>query len=164
MRPQAAANGIPRPAIHPERHHRNQRQLQIAASAAAVVAGLGDRAVGGGPGPAEREAELKLPGGVGSQEAPIAAALVFDTAPRMNYRQDNRSRLEVARDFGLRLIAQLPKESQIAILDTRLGPAVFQVDRGAAVERVQHLETVANSQPLTRAIEEGLKLLTAGAS
>jgi hypothetical protein len=102
---------------------------------------------------------VKLPGGVGSQEAPVAAALVFDTAPRMNYRQDNHSRLEIAREFGLRLIAQLPKESRIAILDTRLGLPVFQVDRGAAVERVERLETAANSQPLTRVVEDGLRLL-----
>lgn len=94
-----------------------------------------------------------------SQEAPVAAALVFDTAPRMEYRQDNRTRLDVARDIGARLMAQLPRESQIAVLDTRLGPAVFQADRGSALQRIRQLETVGNSQPLTRVIDEGLQLI-----
>ena len=142
-----------------QRHDHNQRQLKLRHLLLLLLRALAIALLAAALARPSVRPSMKLPGGVGSQEAPVAAALVFDTAPRMNYRQDNRSRLEVARDFGLRLIAQLPKESQIAILDTRLGPAVFQVDRGAAVERVEHLETVANSQPLTRVIEDGLRLL-----
>ena len=44
---------------------------------------------------------LKLAGAVGSQEAPVAAALVFDAAPRIEYRHDNQTRLESGRDLGL---------------------------------------------------------------
>ncbi len=142
------------------RHDRNQRHLKLRHLLLLLLRALAIALLAAALARPSVNPNVKLPGGVGSQEAPIAAALVFDTAPRMNYRQDNHSRLEVARDLGLRLIAQLPKESPIAILDTGLGPAVFQVDRGAAVERVQHLETVANSQPLTRAIEEGLQRLS----
>jgi len=102
---------------------------------------------------------MKLPGSLGSQEEPVAAALVFDTAPRMDYRQDNRTRLEVARDIATRLIAQLPPESQIAVLDTRAGPAVFQADRGSALQRIGQLETWGNSQPLARVVSEALQLV-----
>jgi hypothetical protein len=143
-----------------QRHDRNQRQLKLRHLLLLLLRVLAIALLAAALARPSVNPSVKLPGGAGSQEAPIAAALVFDAAPRMNYRQDNHSRLEVARDLGLRLIAQLPKESQIAILDTGLGPAVFQVDRGAAVERVQHLETVANSQPLTRAIENGLQRLS----
>src|SRR5664280_2141067 len=48
---------------------------------------------------------VKLAGAVGSQEAPVAAALVFDAAPRMEYRHDNQTRLEAGRDLGLWLLA-----------------------------------------------------------
>ena len=47
----------------------------------------------------------------------------------------------------------------MAVLDTRLGPAAFQVDRGAALAQIDRLEIVANSQPLSRVIEEALRLV-----
>ena len=102
---------------------------------------------------------IKLSGALGSQEAPVAAVLAFDTSMRMEYRHQNQTRLEAAQDMGLWLLAQLPPESQIAVLDSRLGPGAFQADRGAAKHRMEHLETVANSQPMTSVVEEGLRLL-----
>ncbi len=103
---------------------------------------------------------VKLGNALGSQEAPVAAALVFDAAPRMEYRHENQTRLEAARDFGLWLLRQLPEQSEIAVMDTRLGsPAAFQPDRGAAKERITRLESVANSQPLPVAIDAAVKLL-----
>jgi len=96
----------------------------------------------------------------GSQEAPVAAALVFDAAPRMEYRHDNKTRLEVARDLGLWLLAQLPEQSEIAVVDTQIGSGgAFQPDRGAAKDRIDKLESVGNSQPLPAAIDAALKLL-----
>jgi hypothetical protein len=103
---------------------------------------------------------VKLAGPIGNQEAPVAAALVFDAAPHMGYRQENQTRLEAARDLGLWLIAQLPEQSEMAVLDTRLGTTpAFQVDRGAARERIKRLETVANSQPLPVALDAAVELL-----
>jgi hypothetical protein len=96
----------------------------------------------------------------GSQEAPVAAAMVFDAAPHMAYRHENRTRLEVAQDFGQWLLRQLPEESEIAVIDTRGGalPA-FQPDRGAAKDRIGHLEIVANAQPLPTVLSAACKLL-----
>ncbi len=102
---------------------------------------------------------LKLSGVLASQEAPVAAALVFDTAPRMEYRHDNQTRLQASGELGGWLLGQLPRQSQIAVLDTRLGPAVFQVDRSAAKQRIERLETVANLQPLPGVVEKALRLL-----
>lgn len=103
---------------------------------------------------------VKLSGALGSQEAPVAAVLAFDTSVRSEYRHHNQTRLEAASETGLWLLAQLPPESQIAVLDTRLGPGAFQVDRGAAKHRIERLETVGNSQPMTGVLEEGLRLLS----
>lgn len=102
---------------------------------------------------------MKLPGSLGSQEAPVAAALIFDTAPRMDYRQENRTRLDAAREIATRLLSQLPRDSQIAVLDTSLGAAVFQPDRNAAAARIGRLETLANSQPLARVLGDALQLV-----
>lgn len=103
---------------------------------------------------------MRLPNSLGgNQEEPVAAALVFDAAPRMDYRQENRTRLDVARDIGRSLLGQLPRDSQIAVLDTRVGPAVFQPDRGSALQRIEQLATAGNSQPLIRSVIDGLQLL-----
>ena len=102
---------------------------------------------------------LKFSGVLGSQEAPVAAVLVFDTAPRMQYRLANRTRLEEAQEMGRWLLRQLPGESRIGVLDTRLGPGAFQVDRGAAADRIDRLASVANSQPLADVLDEAFRLL-----
>ena len=102
---------------------------------------------------------MKFSGVLGSREAPVAVAMVFDAAPRMQYRKANRTRLEVAQELGQWLMRQLPRESQIAVLDTRLGPGAFQVDRGAAAQRIERLEPVANSQSLDRVMDEAFRLL-----
>ena len=102
---------------------------------------------------------VKFSGLAGSQEAPVAAALVFDAAPRMEYRHDNQTRLEVARQWGASLLAELPRESEMAVLDTRQGPRQFVADRGVAKQRIEGLKTAPNSQPLIQTVEEAARLL-----
>ena len=102
---------------------------------------------------------VKFSGALGSQKAPVAAAFVFDTSMRMEYVQENQSRLEAAEDFGLWVLSQLPKESEIAVLDARRGPGAFQAHRGAARHRIEQLATTAAAQPLTTVLEEAVRLL-----
>jgi hypothetical protein len=102
---------------------------------------------------------VKLSGVLGGSEAPVAAALVFDVAPHMQYRRDNRTRLEVAQELGQWLLGQLPRESQIAVLDTGLVLRGFDADRGLSKQRIQRLETIAVAQPLSRTIAEAAALL-----
>jgi len=137
------------------RHETNQRRLRLRhllllllrAGAIAILAF------------ALARPSMKLSGVFGSRETPVAAALVFDTSPRMEYRHKNVTRLEAAKGLGLWLLAQLPRDSQIAVFDTRLGPGVFQVDHGAAKQRIERLDVVANSQALTSVLDEVLQLL-----
>ena len=98
-----------------------------------------------------------MPGG--SQESPVAAALIFDAAPRMEYRHENKTRIEVSQELGQWLLAQLPEQSEIAVIDTQLGSGSFSPDRGAAKDRIANLTSVGNSQPLTTAIDAAVKLL-----
>lgn len=93
------------------------------------------------------------------QEEPIAAALVFDTSVRMEYRHENQTRLEAAKEAALWLLAELPDQSDIAILSTRSGPAAFEVDRASARDRIGRLETSPDSVPLPTAIARALELL-----
>ena len=102
---------------------------------------------------------VTAPGGLVEREAPVAAALVYDTSPRMEYRQGNQSRIEAAQEISRWLLSQLPDESQLAILDSRLDSAVFQIDRGTAQQRVDRLEPTTRGQPLSVMLDEALNLL-----
>lgn len=102
---------------------------------------------------------IKTSGAVGGAEAPVAAALVFDTAPRMLYRHENHTRLEVAQQMAAWLLKQLPADSQIAVLDSRGGAGVFQIDLGSAAERIGRLEAATLGEPLPNVIEEAARLL-----
>jgi hypothetical protein len=95
---------------------------------------------------------------LGAEQAPVAAVLVFDTAPRMEYVHRNRTRLAEAKENARWLLRQLPDESQVAIMDLRGGPAAFAIDRGAAARAVGGLEITYVSTPLALAVDRGIKL------
>ncbi len=92
-------------------------------------------------------------------EAPVAAVLLFDTSPRMGLIQESQSRLVEAQEMARWLLRQLPRDSQIAIMDTRIGGTSFAVDRAAAVTEIESLTTGYTVQPLPRMIESAAQLV-----
>ena len=98
-------------------------------------------------------------GVIGDQEAPTAAALVFDTSPRMAYRHENKTRLEAARDISLWLLPHLPADSQVAVVDAGPGEPSFQIDMGTAKQRIERLETLGLGRTLPELLEGALRLL-----
>ena len=102
---------------------------------------------------------VKLSGTHGSEKAPVAAALVFDTGKRMEYQHQNLTRLEAAQEWGRWLVSRLHRESQVAILDTSFTTSAFQVDRKTAQHGLEQLATVANSQPLGHVLQNAVQLL-----
>jgi hypothetical protein len=102
---------------------------------------------------------VKLSSRLGSQEAPVAAALVFDVAPHMQYRHDKKTRLEAAREIGQWLLAQLPPESQIAVCDSGMVPQRFDADRGLSKQHIEKLEVAPNPRSLSQILSEAALLL-----
>jgi hypothetical protein len=98
-------------------------------------------------------------GAFGDQEAPVAAALVFDTNPRMQYRQQNETRLAVAQETAAWLLPRLPAESDVAVMDSRAASAAFAVDLGAARQRIERLEAGTATRSLAVALESAIKLV-----
>lgn len=96
---------------------------------------------------------------LGDRAAPVAAALVFDTWPHMDYRQENKTRLDAAKETAAWLLGQLPEDSQVAVLNSSPGEAVFQVDLGAARQRIDRLATEGVAEPLWRSIISAVELL-----
>ena len=91
--------------------------------------------------------------------APVAAAIAFDTRPRMNYLRENKTRLQVARDVGLEVIEQLPKGSQIVVLDSTGPRSQFDRDRGASIDRIAQLADADGSADLNTLVDNAIALL-----
>ena len=96
---------------------------------------------------------------LGDQQAPVAAAMIFDTSPHMEYRYQNESRTEVAQAMGDWLISQLPADSEVAVLDSRQSPAVFAIDLASARKAIDRLQTTEVSQPLPVVAARALNLV-----
>ena len=100
-----------------------------------------------------------LAASLGSQDAPIAAAVVIDTSPRMEYITENQSRLDVAKEFSHWILSQLPQGSAIAVLSSEREAPVFQVDRLAAEEKVNRLQVMPQGKPVIETVRDALTLL-----
>lgn len=98
-------------------------------------------------------------GAAGGQESPVAAVLILDTNPRMQYRQENRPRLEVAKELAEWSLSQLPEDSEVAVLDTRGGSGSFSPDRLSAAKSIQRLRTTGLTRSFPDVMESALELL-----
>jgi hypothetical protein len=116
--------------------------ILIATGAALAVSWVGDRQ------------QSNVAGGV---ESPVAAALVFDTSPRLTYRHDDKERLDVAREMALWLVGQLPSESEIAVLNSRSDSSAFAIDRGAASKKIESLGPTAAGLILPQVVAEAVE-------
>jgi hypothetical protein len=96
---------------------------------------------------------------LGDSKAPVAAVLLVDTAPRMQYKAENKTRLAAAQETAAWLLKQLPDESEIAVLDTRAGIASFAVDRAAATQTLERLQATGATLPIPTQLREAIRLV-----
>lgn len=96
----------------------------------------------------------------GNEEAPVAAAVVVDSMAHMDYRLENRTRIEVAQESAKSLIALLPSDSQIAVVDGRPLPPVFSPDRGAAQQAIDRWHVQGGSLSLADRAAAAFTLLS----
>lgn len=102
---------------------------------------------------------LRGAGWLADAEGPVAAVFVFDTAPRMQLREANRSRLAQAAEMARVLFGKLPPMSKVAVVDTTGGPAAFSPTIAAATARIERLAAATPGTTLPGAMAEGLRLL-----
>jgi Aerotolerance regulator N-terminal len=94
-----------------------------------------------------------------SEEAPLAAAILVDTAPHMEYKQDNRTRLELAQETAVWLLHELPRDSEVAMLDSSATHYAFSVDMPAAEKSAERLRIAANTQTLPNVLWRAQELV-----
>jgi hypothetical protein len=88
----------------------------------------------------------------------VAAVIVVDTSPRMEYRHDNETRLARAQETAEWLVRQLPAESEVAVADSRSGSGAFAVDRAAASKMIERLRPTGTPRPLSEVIAAAVNL------
>jgi len=103
---------------------------------------------------------LRGAGWLASGEGPVAAAFIFDTAPRMLLREGNRTRLEQSAAMARTLFDKLPAGSKVAVLDTAGGQAAFSPSVAAAAARIDRLDAGTPAASLAQAIAGGVRLLS----
>ena len=96
---------------------------------------------------------------IGDAHAPVVAALVFDTSPRMGLQHENQTRLDAARTIAHALLKQLPTDSEVAIIDSSSAMTTFSVDLGTAVNIVDSLEMDGREHPLHQLVARGVELV-----
>src|SRR5436309_4282189 len=93
-------------------------------------------------------------------ERPVAAALVFDTSPRMEYAVGGQTRLDDAKRQARELIEEMADGSRVAVLDSgEEGGADFLPNRDLAKARLDALRVRPAGPPVNRAIDSALRLL-----
>ncbi|QDV21842.1 BatA domain-containing protein [Aureliella helgolandensis] len=80
------------------------------------------------------------------QSAPVAAALIVDNGPTMDYRAAGQSRLEEAQAMGEWILDQLPADSRVGVVagapigSLGLDPSSAQTQLGLIIPRGQHVD------------------------
>lgn len=91
------------------------------------------------------------------QDAPVAAVIIVDTGPVMEYRYSNQTRLELAKEKARELIQRLPAESKIAIVTQPSGQ--FALDRTTALRQLDRVELQFQASNLPQLIQWGVQLV-----
>ncbi|GIW78899.1 MAG: hypothetical protein KatS3mg105_0706 [Gemmatales bacterium] len=89
---------------------------------------------------------------------PLAAVLLFDTSPSMEFRVGDKTRLEESKRRGLELLQQLPPGSQVAVLDSSSG-GDWSASLDEAQQRIADLAIQPNSGPITSQIRLAYDLI-----
>lgn len=100
---------------------------------------------------------IKLSAGTfGNQREPVAVAVIVDTSLRMDYRQENRTRLEAAKELAHWLVGQFPEGSEVVVLDGRPESRAFTVDPRVAEDRIERMAVAGSAVPLTEVVDKAL--------
>ncbi len=101
---------------------------------------------------------LRGSGLLGNRQAGLAAALVIDTSPRMQYRERNTTRLEEAKELATWLLEQLPREAEVAVVDPNRPRRAQLGDLDTALLRTERIRPLAAAPPLGEAVVEAIRL------
>ncbi len=104
-------------------------------------------------------ADLTTPAPRVAEDLPVAAVFLFDTSLSMEYREESRTRLEVAQEIARGQLSRLPIRSRVSVADTSAETALlFQADLAAAGARIDDLSVHAVSHDLKERVLAACRL------
>ena len=96
----------------------------------------------------------------GDQEVPTALGLVFDTSLSMQYKPQDKTRLDEAKERALDLLKKTPSSSQVFVVDSA-DPAVQELSPAMARKRIESLTPKAVNRPLNTAVGQAYAAVAA---
>ena len=103
-------------------------------------------------------AELSSPRNEATENVPVAAVFLVDTSVSMNYRLENKTRLEQARTVIREHLGRFPAGSRAAISGLSSDDdIVFQADLAGAASRLDTLETTTVPESLNRRLKAAIQ-------
>ena len=92
--------------------------------------------------------------------APVAVAMIVDNGPTMSYRAENQVRLDLAKEFAIWILGELPRESRVGIL-TDAPVASLALDPATAEAQVKLIESRGAHVDLLARLRSALELVIA---
>lgn len=99
---------------------------------------------------------LRGSGATGREDAPIAAALVFDNSLRMTYEFENQTRFDKARELAEWLLEQMPPDAPITVVDRASRYGGRESDKSAAELRIERLAPSSVVRPLEDSLRDAV--------
>ena len=96
---------------------------------------------------------------VGDDGEPVAALVVLDTSPTMQYELENETRLTKAKSIATWLVNRLPSGSQICVAAPDGDRGFFSVDGNAAARRIESLPTCFNPRTIPETLASAFPLV-----
>ena len=96
---------------------------------------------------------------LGSRKDPVAAALIFDTSPRMQYTHQDRSRIQDSQEIARWLLRQFPPDSDLSVIDGGSTSAPLMIDRGMARRLVDKLRIRYTDTDAISLLKDGMRAI-----
>ncbi len=93
-----------------------------------------------------------------SSTGPVAAVIIVDTSPTMDYRFENQTRLDKAKEFANWIVGRLDAQSMIAVLTGSFGERL-QIGHAAAETAIERLQVEGTTTDLLGRIRKGIELV-----
>ncbi len=93
-----------------------------------------------------------------SSSGPVAAAIIVDTSPTMDYRFQNVTRLEKAQEFANWIVGRLNAQSMIGVLTGNAGDRL-QIGHAAAEQKIERLKVQGSTVDLLDRIRRAVELV-----
>ncbi len=95
---------------------------------------------------------------MGQSGTPVAAIVLVDNSATMEYRFQNQTRLESAKETASWLISQFPSDSQVCVVAVDRDTPFFSVDTSAADKRLSKIDPIYNAESIPSALARAYKL------